>query len=74
MADPARSAPDAPGILRVPFPDLVERLSRTLRNLSFEPDHAALCARLFSETTRDGVYSHGLRRFPRFAAMVRNAW
>jgi len=63
---------DPPGILRVPLPDLLDRLTRALRTLGFDPENAALCARLFAETTRDGVYSHGIRRFPRFAAMVRN--
>lgn len=66
------SAPDVTGIVRVPFPDLIDRLTRALRNLGFEPENAALCARLFAETTRDGVSSHGVRRFPRFAAMVRS--
>src|SRR5260370_35134218 len=28
--------------------------------------------RLFAETTRDGVYTHGLNRFPRFAASIAN--
>jgi 3-dehydro-L-gulonate 2-dehydrogenase len=27
---------------------------------------------LFAETTRDGVYTHGLARFPRFAQMIRS--
>ena len=31
-----------------------------------------LCARLFAETTRDGVYTHGLSRFPRFLTTIRN--
>lgn len=31
-----------------------------------------MSARLFAETTRDGVYSHGVNRFARFVAMVRN--
>lgn len=31
-----------------------------------------MCARLFAETTCDGVYSHGLHRFPRFVATIRN--
>ncbi len=72
MSHPASASPDPAGILRVPFSDLVERLTRALRALGFQPDNAALCARLFAETTRDGVYSHGVRRFPRFAAMVRS--
>ncbi len=72
MASSVSSSPDSAGIVRVPFPELVERLTRALRHLGFEHENASLCARLFAETTRDGVYSHGVRRFPRFAAMVRS--
>ena len=64
------AAPD--GLLRVSFADLVERLTSALQRLGFDADNAALCARLFAETTRDGVYTHGLRRFPRLEAMVRS--
>jgi len=41
-------------------------------SLGLRDDRAQLCARLFVETTRDGVYTHGLNRFPRFEAMVLN--
>src|SRR5207248_911022 len=30
------------------------------------------CAQLFVETTRDGIYSHGLNRFPRFVRTIQN--
>lgn len=40
--------------------------------LGFESERASLCARLFTETTCDGVYSHGLTRFSRFVAMIHN--
>jgi 3-dehydro-L-gulonate 2-dehydrogenase len=40
--------------------------------LGLAEERAAVCARLFAETTRDGVYTHGLNRFPRFAAQVAN--
>jgi 3-dehydro-L-gulonate 2-dehydrogenase len=43
-----------------------------MQRLGLVEERAALCARLFAETTRDGVYTHGLNRFPRFAAMVEN--
>ncbi len=43
-----------------------------LRKLEFTEAHAQMCARLFAETTCDGVYSHGVNRFPRFVSMVRN--
>jgi 3-dehydro-L-gulonate 2-dehydrogenase len=59
-------------MLRVPFTDLYHALRRATEHLGLRGDRAALCARLFAETTRDGVYTHGLDRFPRFAEMVAN--
>jgi 3-dehydro-L-gulonate 2-dehydrogenase len=59
-------------MLRVPYAELYEALHHAMLHLGLKGDRAELCARLFAETTRDGVYSHGLNRFPRFAAMVRN--
>jgi 3-dehydro-L-gulonate 2-dehydrogenase len=59
-------------MLRVPFEDLRATLEQAMRRLGLSPDRAQLCAQLFAETTRDGVYSHGLNRFPRFRAMVEN--
>ena len=59
-------------MLRVPFNDLYGALNRAMLRLGLHEDRAALCARLFAETTRDGVYTHGLNRFPRFEAMVLN--
>ncbi|WP_263365311.1 3-dehydro-L-gulonate 2-dehydrogenase [Edaphobacter bradus] len=59
-------------MLRVPFDDLYEALKRAMHRLGLRECRAQLCARLFAETTRDGVYTHGLNRFPRFEAMVRN--
>jgi 3-dehydro-L-gulonate 2-dehydrogenase len=43
-----------------------------MEHLGLRGERAALCARLFAETTCDGVYTHGLDRFPRFAEMVAN--
>jgi 3-dehydro-L-gulonate 2-dehydrogenase len=59
-------------MLRVPYADLYAALLRATLHLGLTGDRAALCARLFADTTRDGVYTHGLDRFPRFAEMVAN--
>lgn len=59
-------------MLRIPYDDLLAALSKAMLQLGLEGERAALCARLFAETTRDGVYTHGLNRFPRFANMVHN--
>ena len=57
---------------RIPFPDLVHTLTEASLALGLTPDRAGRCARIFAKSSRDGVQSHGLNRFPRFAAMVRN--
>lgn len=58
-------------MLRIPFDELQRTLTAALRNLGFTDARASLCGRLFAETTRDGVYTHGIARFPRFVRMVR---
>ena len=58
--------------MRIPFEDVHATLAASLRKLSFAHPRADLSARLFAETTCDGVYSHGVNRFPRFVAMIRN--
>lgn len=58
--------------MRISYQDLYDYLLGVLIKTGFEADRAALCARLFAETSRDGVYSHGLNRFPRFMEMVQS--
>jgi 3-dehydro-L-gulonate 2-dehydrogenase len=58
------------GPTRIPFDELLQALTAALRGLGFTDDRAGLCARLFAETTRDGVYTHGVNRFPRFVRMI----
>lgn len=57
---------------RIPFEDVEKTLGGVLRKLGMEAGRAELCAQLFAETTRDGVYTHGINRFPRFVEMIRN--
>jgi len=59
-------------MLRVPFDELYAALNRAMQRLDLAPERAAQCARLFAETTRDGIYTHGLNRFPRFVASIAN--
>jgi 3-dehydro-L-gulonate 2-dehydrogenase len=58
-------------MLRIRYEELHQTLAGVLRRLGFEEECALLCARLFAETTQDGVYTHGLSRFPRFVRMIR---
>lgn len=58
--------------MRVTYQELFDALLRALIRLGFEPDRAELCARLFADTDRDGVRTHGVNRFPRFVRMIRS--
>jgi 3-dehydro-L-gulonate 2-dehydrogenase len=58
--------------IRIPLDELYGALLAAMLRLGFAAERAQLCARLFAETTRDGVYSHGLNRFPRFRESIRN--
>lgn len=53
-------------MLRIPFDKMQAEFARVLRKKGFSTERADLCARLFAEASLDGVYSHGLNRFPRF--------
>jgi 3-dehydro-L-gulonate 2-dehydrogenase len=57
---------------RIPFAEVQQTLAGVLRKLGFAPDRAHACARLFAETTCDGVYTHGINRFSRFLGTIRN--
>jgi len=58
--------------MRVPFEVIVDTLSRVLEGTGLATDRAGLSARLFAESNRDGVESHGLNRFPRFIDTIRS--
>lgn len=56
--------------MRMAFEELARRLASILAGRGMQADRANLCARLFAETDRDGVYTHGVNRFPRFVRMI----
>lgn len=58
--------------MRIRYQQIHEVLRRVLVHKGFDGPRAELCARLFAETDRDGVYSHGLNRFPRFIRTIEN--
>lgn len=55
-------------MIRVPFQTLCDVFYRVLTSVGFTGENAKLCAQLFAENQRDGVYSHGLNRFPGFVS------
>ncbi len=57
--------------MRIPFEQLRQEFNRVLLSLSFPPDKADRCSYIFASNSRDGVYSHGLNRFPVFVKQVK---
>lgn len=59
--------------MRIPFQQLKAEFKRILINNNFREDKAEICAAIFAENSRDGVYSHGLNRFPVFVNYVKQS-
>ena len=57
--------------MRIPFVKLKFEFKRVLLALDFEEHRAERCACIFAENSRDGVYTHGLNRFPTFVEFVK---
>jgi 3-dehydro-L-gulonate 2-dehydrogenase len=61
-------------MLTVSFEQMKMELVRVLRKNGFTEQKADECAQMFAETSLDGVYSHGLNRFPRFIDFIKKGW
>jgi len=56
--------------MTVPFENLKSVFKRILLTLNFAEQKAERLATAFAENSRDGVYTHGLNRFPSFVEYV----
>lgn len=57
--------------MRIPFEKLKAEFKRILISLAFSEPKADRCAQIFAENSRDGVYTHGLNRFPAFVNLIK---
>lgn len=57
--------------MKIPYQELKDQFKRVLMNLSFSEGKADHCAGIFADNTCDGVYSHGINRFPVFVKYVK---
>jgi len=58
--------------MNIPFDQLKAEFKRILTKLEFTAVKAEVCAQIFAENSRDGVYTHGLNRFPYFVQSVKD--
>jgi len=52
--------------MRIPFEQMQAEFSRVFQGAGMSPERAEICARIHTETSRDGVHSHGAGRIQRF--------
>ncbi len=57
--------------MRVKYDELLSELERVVNKYGILGEDGRLCARLFADASRDGVYSHGLNRFPVFIDYIK---
>ena len=59
---------------RIPFEEMQETVCRAFIRAGMPEKKAATCARIHTESSRDGVYSHGLNRVERFVEYLEKEW
>ena len=52
--------------MKVSYETMYNEFVRVLKKRGFTPEQSALSAKLYADASRDGVYTHGLNRFPKF--------
>jgi len=57
--------------MTVSYEQLKAEFKRVLLKMLFSEEKAELCASVFADNSRDGVYSHGLNRFPVFIKSIK---
>jgi 3-dehydro-L-gulonate 2-dehydrogenase len=61
-------------MMRIPYDEMQRTFQEILQQYGFAAGKAAACARLFTENSLDGVYSHGVNRFAGFVDFVRRGY
>ena len=62
---------DSSQFVRIPYRVMLECFRSTLVNAGFEESKAIDCATIFATNSLEGIYTHGVNRFPRFVEYVR---
>jgi 3-dehydro-L-gulonate 2-dehydrogenase len=57
--------------IRVPYREMEDEFHRILVASGFTASRATTCAEIFAVNTLEGIYTHGVNRFPRFVSYVR---
>lgn len=58
--------------MRIPYETMKQEFLRVLNKYGITGQRAELSATLFTDASRDGIYTHGLNRFPKFIKSIEN--
>jgi 3-dehydro-L-gulonate 2-dehydrogenase len=61
-------------IILVPANEMQESFTVILLKHNFTPERAVQCAQVFTESSVDGIYTHGVNRFPRFIQYIKEGY
>ena len=59
---------------RIPFEILKKTIKQALLNAGLSEHQAEICSQIHSESSADGIESHGLNRIPRFVEYINKGW
>ncbi|MFS2222695.1 3-dehydro-L-gulonate 2-dehydrogenase [Pantoea sp. B65] len=59
---------------RIAFEQMKSTIERALLHAGMAPEQAAICAQVHTESSCDGIYSHGLNRVARFVEYLQKGW
>ena len=62
------------GIISIPAKEMQESYIRILLKYGFTLEKALQCAEIFTANSIDGIYTHGVNRFPRFVQYIKDGY
>ncbi|MDQ6815015.1 MAG: 3-dehydro-L-gulonate 2-dehydrogenase [Bacteroidota bacterium] len=62
----------APGMIRITPGEMEKQFYEILLQQGLQESKAGTCAKVFTENSIDGVYTHGVNRFPRFVQYLKD--
>jgi len=65
---------ETPAIIMIPADEMQELFARILLKYGFTQLRALGCASIFTDSSLDGIYTHGVNRFPRFIHYVKQGY
>ena len=60
--------------MRLSFDEIKNEIKRVFMKYGMSEEKAEICARVHTESTYDGIYSHGTGRVARFVDYIKKGW